>query len=89
MGIDNNIWIIKNGMYKSTKDLVAFEHPAIFPEELEKHIISWTNKGDLVYDPFMGSGTTTKKSMELGRNYIGSEISKEFWDISQNRLNFN
>ena len=49
-------------------------------------IISWTNKGDLVYDPFMGSGTTAKKSMELGRNYIGSEISKEFWDISQNRL---
>jgi len=87
MGIDNNIWIIKNGMYKSTKDLIAFEHPAIFPEELaEKHIISWTNEGDIIYDPFMGSGTTAKKSIELNRNYIGSEISKEYWNISQERL---
>jgi len=87
MGIDNNVWIIKNGMYKSTKDLIAFKHPAIFPEELvEKQIYSWTNKGDLVYDPFMGSGTTAKKSMELNRNYIGSEISKEYWNISQERL---
>lgn len=87
MGIDNNIWTIKNGMYKSTKDLVAFEHPAIFPEELaEKHIISWTNENDLVYDPFMGSGTTAKKAIELNRNYIGSEISKEYWDISQKRI---
>ena len=38
-GIENNIWVMRNGMYKSTKDLVAFEHPAIFPEELSlKHI---------------------------------------------------
>lgn len=87
MGIDNNIWVIKNGMYKSTKDLVAFNHPAIFPEELvEKHINSWTNEGDVIYDPFMGSGTTAKKSIELNRNYIGSEISKEYYDISQERL---
>jgi DNA modification methylase len=87
MGIDNNIWVIKNGMYKSTKDLVAFNHPAIFPEELvEKHIKSWTSEGDVVYDPFMGSGTTAKMAMELNRNYIGSEISKEYWDISQERL---
>jgi DNA modification methylase len=87
MGIDNNIWIIKNGMYKSTKDLVAFEHPAIFPEELvNRHIISWTNKEDLVYDPFMGSGTTAKVAIELDRNYIGSEISEEYWQISEKRL---
>jgi DNA modification methylase len=86
-GIENNIWVIKNGMYKSTSDLVAFEHPAIFPEELaQKHIQSWTNEGDIVYDPFMGSGTTAKKSIELNRNYIGSEISKEYYDISHERL---
>jgi site-specific DNA-methyltransferase (adenine-specific) len=86
-GIENNIWIIKNGMYKSTNDLVAFQHPAIFPEELaQKHIQTWTNEGDLVYDPFMGSGTTAKKSIELSRNYIGSEISKEYFDIATERL---
>ena len=50
-GIENNIWKIKNGMYKSTKDEIAFNHPAIFPEHLvSKHILSWTNKGDFVYD---------------------------------------
>ena len=87
-GIENNIWLIKNGMNKSTKDLVAFEHPAIFPEELAlKHVITWTKKGDLVYDPFMGSGTTAKASIQLERNWIGSELDEEYCDICNRRLN--
>jgi site-specific DNA-methyltransferase (adenine-specific) len=86
-GIENNIWLIKNGMNKSTKDLVAFEHPAIFPEELAvKHIISWTKKDDLVYDPFMGSGTTAKMSILLDRNWIGSELDSTYSDICNRRL---
>jgi DNA modification methylase len=86
-GIENNIWLIKNGMNKSTKDLVAFEHPAIFPEELAaKHIITWTKKNDLVYDPFMGSGTTAKMSILLDRNWIGSELDSTYTDICNRRL---
>ena len=86
-GIENNIWLIKNGMNKSTKDLVAFEHPAIFPEELAaKHIITWTKKDDLVYDPFMGSGTTAKMSILLDRNWIGSELDSTYSDICNRRL---
>ena len=86
-GIENNIWLIKNGMNKSTKDLVAFEHPAIFPEELAlKHIISWSNKGDLIYDPFMGSGTTAKASIQLDRNWIGSELDNDYCTICEKRL---
>jgi site-specific DNA-methyltransferase (adenine-specific) len=86
-GIENNIWLIKNGMNKSTKDLVAFEHPAIFPEELAlKHIISWTKKNDLVYDPFMGSGTTAKAAIQLERNWIGSEIDVIYSEICTKRL---
>lgn len=86
-GIENNIWLIKNGMNKSTKDLVAFEHPAIFPEELAaKHIITWTKNGDLVYDPFMGSGTTAKMSILLDRNWIGSELDSTYCDICNRRL---
>jgi site-specific DNA-methyltransferase (adenine-specific) len=74
-------------MNKSTKDLVAFEHPAIFPEELAlKHIISWTKKGDLIYDPFMGSGTTAKASIQLERNWIGSELDTNYCDICERRL---
>ena len=86
-GIENNIWLIKNGMNKSTKDLIAFEHPAIFPEELAlKHIISWSNKGDLIYDPFMGSGTTAKASIQLDRNWIGSELDNNYCTICEKRL---
>jgi site-specific DNA-methyltransferase (adenine-specific) len=86
-GIENNIWLIKNGMNKSTKDEVAFKHPAIFPEELAlKHIITWTKENDLVYDPFMGSGTTAKLAIQLGRNWIGSELDEEYSKICLERI---
>jgi site-specific DNA-methyltransferase (adenine-specific) len=86
-GIENNIWLIKNGMYKSTKDLIAFEHPAIFPEELVmKHILTWTEKGDIVYDPFMGSGTSAKCAIMTERNWIGSELDKTYSDIIKQRI---
>ncbi len=62
-------------------------HPAVFPEQLAKdHIISWSNEGELVYDCFMGSGTTAKMSHINKRNWIGSEISKEYIDIANDRL---
>lgn len=62
-------------------------HPAVFPEQLANdHIISWSNEGDLVYDPFMGSGTTAKMAMMNNRNYIGSEISKEYCEIAEQRI---
>jgi len=62
-------------------------HPAAFPEKLaEDHILSWSNEGDLVYDPFMGSGTTAKMAMKNNRNFVGSEISEEYLNIINNRL---
>lgn len=87
-GVRFNIWRIANGHQKSSLDKVAFEHPAIFPEKLAAdHILSWSNPGDVVLDPFMGSGTTAKMAMLNGRNYIGFEISKEYCDIAEERLN--
>ena len=69
-------------------DTAAFNHPAIFPEKLANdHIISWSNKGDLIYDPFMGSGTVAKIAKLNNRNYIGSEISKEYCKIIEQRIN--
>ena len=86
-GIENNIWLMKNGMNKSTKDIIAFDHPAIFPEELAiKHVITWTKKDDLVYDPFMGSGTTAKASIQLGRNWVGSELDESYCNITNQRI---
>ena len=71
----------------SSRDRIAFNHPAIFPEQLaEDQIFTWTNEGDIVYDCFMGSGTTAKAAHLLNRNWAGSEISKEYVSIAQERL---
>lgn len=86
-GVRFNIWRISGGHQKSTLDKIAFKHPAIFPEELvNDHIISWSNENDLVYDPFMGSGTTAKMCILNNRNFIGSEISDEYCKICQERI---
>jgi len=62
-------------------------HPAVFPEQLANdHIISWSNKGDLVLDPMNGSGTTTKVAELLNRNFIGIDISKDYCEIANKRL---
>lgn len=83
----NNIWRYVNGGGFASKDKIAHKHPAIFPEELVKdHLISWTNEGDLVYDPFIGSGTVAKMCILLNRDYIGSEISEEYVDICNERI---
>ena len=79
-----NVWNIPNGQIR------GIGHPAVFPEQLANdHIISWSNEGDLVYDPLMGSGTTAKMAIINGRNYIGSEISKEYCKIAEKRINEN
>jgi DNA modification methylase len=85
--LKSNIWNIARGNNCSTKDKIAFKHPAIFPEKLvNDHIISWSNENDLVYDPFMGSGTTAKMSILNNRNWIGSEISSEYCNIIEERI---
>lgn len=62
-------------------------HPAVFPEQLANdHILSWSNPGDVVLDPFMGSGTTAKMAILNNRNYIGFEISREYCEIAEKRI---
>ena len=85
--VKSNIWEIATGSQKSTKDKIAFQHPAIFPEQLANdHIISWSNENDLIYDPFMGSGTTAKMALLNNRKFIGSEISEEYCKIAETRI---
>ena len=77
----------RNNIWKYTTSFNGWKHPAPFPEALaHDHIVSWSKEGDLVYDPFMGSGTTAFVARSLRRNYIGSEISKEYCDIIEKRL---
>jgi len=68
-------------------DKIAFKHPAIFPEQLANdQIKTWSNENDLVYDCFMGSGTTAKIATINNRNWIGSEMSLEYCNIANERL---
>jgi DNA modification methylase len=86
--IKPNIWWYKVGKYKTSTDLISFKHPATFPEQLaHDHIISWSNENDTVLDCFMGSGTTGKMAKLLNRNFIGIEISEEYYNIAKERIN--
>ena len=86
-GRRKNIWEYNIGKGHSTGDDIAFEHPAIFPEKLaQDHIKSWSNEGDLVYDPMTGSGTTLKMAHLLKRTWVGSEISQEYVDLANKRI---
>lgn len=83
----NNIWKYNTGAGFTTKDKFAFEHPAMFPELLaEDHIKSWSKQGDIVLDPFMGSGTVAKIAKKLGRKCIGIELEQKYLDIAVERL---
>jgi len=83
-----NVWTYSTGKNYSTKDDYAFEHPAIFPEELvEDHILSWSNEGDIVLDPMVGSGTTSKMAKLNNRNFIGYDVNEEYILIANRRVN--
>ena len=78
-GVRLNRWLVVNSDVS--------DHPAVFPEALARdHIISWSNEGDTVLDPFSGSGTTIKMARELGRKGIGIEVNPEYCEIAKTRL---
>ena len=84
--IKGNIWRMPNGYKQGTLDDVR-SHPATFPEKLANdQIISWANQGDIVFDPFMGSGTTGKMAVKNGRSFVGCEKVKEYFEISKERI---
>ena len=75
-----NVWQISRGVNKT-------QHPAVFPEQLANdHIISWSNENDIVFDPFIGSGTTAKMAMLNNRKFIGCELSENYCQIIKERL---
>ena len=85
--IKSNIWFFSGGLHNSTEDKEAYSHPAILPEQLAyDHIISWSNPGDLVFDPMSGSGTTLKMAIQAHRHYLGFDIAQEYVDLSKRRI---
>lgn len=80
-GVRFNSWEMSNPGKAGNK------HPAVFPLQLAlDHIQSWSNPGDVVLDPFLGSGTTGVAALQLNRNFIGFEISEEYLEICTNRI---
>ena len=82
VGARFNVWDI------STEKKNKTGHPAVFPLSLARdHILSWSNPDDIILDPFMGSGTVALACKETERNYIGFEISFEYIELANSRLN--
>lgn len=80
-GTIEDIWKIKRGK-KINKN-----HGATFPEELVTKIIeNFTNENEIVYDPFMGTGTVAMVCKKLNRKYLGSELTKDYYDFSVNLI---
>lgn len=82
-GYRDNVWVIASG--NNGDD--ATDHPAVFPEALARdHIVTWSNEGDIVLDPFSGSGTTVKMAKYNGRRAVGIEINEKYCEIAVQRL---
>lgn len=83
-----NIFSYFVGGGNSTKDKVAFNHPAIFPEALAAdHIKTWSNEGDLIFDPMAGSGTVPVVCEKLKRNWLGCDVSAKYCSNARLRVN--
>jgi DNA modification methylase len=74
-----NVWKVPNQKR-------GINHPAPFPEQLaQDHILSWSNNGDIVLDPFLGSGTTRIAAYDTSRDFVGCEIDKDYFDAQEKR----
>lgn len=81
--IRGNIWSYTVGK-NCTKVSESHKHQAIFPDKLvEDHLKTWSDEGDLVLDPFMGSGTVARICKNMNRFYFGFEISKEYYELAK------
>lgn len=77
-----NVWLVP-----TEKQSKRFGHPAMFPEAIARdHILSWSNPGDTVFDPFLGSGTTGKMALAHGRKFIGIERDPGYFAIAEQRI---
>ena len=87
-GMRRNVWLYATGAGNMAEaEFTDKTHPAVFPLKLaEDHVISWSNAGDTVLDPFMGSGTTGVACKRLNRNFIGIEREPEYLEIAKARI---
>ncbi len=85
LGIRGNVWDCKTAGQENV--CKALPHPAMMPFDLCRDLIlSWSNPGDTVFDPFFGSGTTGAACVQTGRKCIGIEVNKEYCEIAAKRI---
>ena len=83
----SDVWNITNVKHNHPEKTA---HPCQFPESIcERLILSLTNKGDTILDPFMGSGTTGVAAKNLNRDFIGIEMDETYFNIAKERINGN
>lgn len=81
-GLRHNVWNIMTANGRK-----EFDHPAMFPVSLATdHILSWSNPDDIVFDPFLGSGTTGVAAYRTGRRFIGIERDPTYFEIARKRI---
>lgn len=86
-GVRENVWKIHAGAGAVEKDKSRAQHPATMPYAMARdHIITWSNEGDVVLDPFMGSGTTGIACNETNREFIGIEINPDYFNLAVSRV---
>ena len=88
---DYNVWTIQtvtaNESSYVLKDGRKIHHTAVYPMELARRVIqSWSDEGDVVLDPFLGSGTSGLAAVELGRNFIGCEQNQDYYQMASERI---
>lgn len=82
-----NVWQYDVGSLIMADDRGWVGHPAVFPLKLaEDHILSWSNPGDLVFDPMCGSGQTMCAARKHGRNWLGMDISENYCEMARRRV---
>jgi len=82
--------VLPNNVLHLASETSNKSHSAAYPEKLPEFFIKlFTQPNDVVYDPFMGSGTTAKVALDLNRNFIGSEISEDYYGVAKKRLDQN
>ena len=83
-------WVNAKWSIAPEKDMAKYEHPAMFPKKLVERVLKlFSFKNDIILDPFNGAGTTTFVAHRLNRNYLGIDVSQEYCDIAQKRIDTN
>lgn len=80
-------WVVSKWSIAPERHMKEFGHPAMFPESLAERVLKlFSFKNDVVLDPFNGVGTTTVVAKKTGRRYLGIDISREYCDTAEKRI---